>query len=209
MMTFNEMKLKLENIKVNSNQANEDFYNLLASRAVCHKYYDRPVLSLFPYEIEYYGGKPGKEIKQPYDKTNGYYKCFFDGDGRIIISEGVNGKGVVINRQFVFYSPDIIESYYFTKVGAFKAANYSVLPLKKGLPEKLFNIGPKGQSIWDFIYDEGVLKKIEVNNVTDDDYKKAKDVHFLYGASGLVEIVYDYLNGEKQSIYKNKLKSKK
>ncbi|EIZ9521806.1 hypothetical protein MRB91_004433, partial [Cronobacter sakazakii] len=54
-----------------------------------------------------------------------------------------------------------------------------------------------------------VLKKIEVNNVTDDDYKKAKDVHFLYGASGLVEIVYDYLNGEKQSIYKNKLKSKK
>ncbi|EKS1127299.1 hypothetical protein RBA27_004118, partial [Cronobacter sakazakii] len=62
---------------------------------------------------------------------------------------------------------------------------------------------------WDFIYDEGVLKKIEVNNVTDDDYKKAKDVHFLYGASGLVEIVYDYLNGEKQSIYKNKLKSKK
>ncbi|EKY3217577.1 hypothetical protein RBA43_004062, partial [Cronobacter turicensis] len=193
----------------NSNQANEDLYNLLASRAVGHKYYDSPVLSLFPYEIEYYGGKPGKEIKEPCDKTNGYYRCFFDGDGRIIISEGVSGKGVVINRQFVFYSPDIMESYYFTKVGAFKAANYSVLPLKKGLPEKLFNIGPKGQSVWSFIYDKDILKKIEVTNVTDDNYKKAKDVHFLYSNSGLVEIVYDYLNGEKQSIYKNKSKSKK
>ncbi len=206
-MTLDEMKLKFENTRANSNQVNDEFYNLLAGKATSQKNYDKPVLSLFPYEIQYYGGKPGKEIKESHEKTNGYYKCFFDDDGRIIISEKVNGKGIVTSRQFVFYSGDIIESYYFTRIGTFKAVNYSVLPLKKGLPEKLFNIASKGQSILNFTYDKENLRKIEVTNIIDGNYNKHKDVHFLYNNDELVEVVYDYLNGQKQSIYK-KLKSK-
>ncbi|EOL8946781.1 hypothetical protein ACM91X_004004 [Cronobacter dublinensis] len=208
MMTLDEMKLKFENTRANSNQINNEFYNFLAAKATSHKNYDKPALTLFPYEIEYYGGRPGKEIKESYDKSKGYYKCFLDNDGRIIISEGVSGKGVVISRQFLFYSPNVIESYYFTKIGTFKLSNYSVLPLKKGLPEKLFNIGSKGQGIWNFTYDNGNPSKIEITNVSDGNHNKAKDVYFLYDNDELVEVIYDYLNGEKQSIYK-KLKSKK
>ncbi|EOI5799590.1 hypothetical protein [Cronobacter dublinensis] len=208
MMTLNEMKLRFESVKDNSKQKNDDFYNLLESKSIHFKCYDRPILSLFPYEIEFHGGKPGKEIKEQCDKSSGYYKNYFDKEGRIIIVEQLNSKEVVINRQFIFYSHDLIERYHFTRIGTFKLVSYSVLPLKKMLPEKLFNIGLKGQAIWGFIYEGDKLKKVEVLRVTEDGHEnKVKDVHFLYNNDELCEIVYDYLNGEKQSIYK-KLKAK-
>ncbi|ELY2909942.1 hypothetical protein SMX71_004215 [Cronobacter dublinensis] len=209
MMTLSEMKLRFESVKNNSKQKSDDFYNELESKAIHFKCYDMPILSSFPYEVQFYGGKPGKEIKEQCDKSRGYYKNYFDKEGRIIIAEELNSKEVVISRQFIFYSHDLIERYHFTKIGTFKLVSYNVLPLKRTLPEKLFNIGLKGQAIWDFVYEGDKLKKVEVLRVTEDGHEnKVKDVHFLYKEDDLVEIVYDYLNGEKQSIYK-KLKSKK
>lgn len=202
-MNLNECKDVFEIVKREPQEYIEKLFNSFENNVFSFKYSCDRVFSLFPFELESFGIKPGEETDERPDASRKYYKNYRDKNNRVILIEEYNAKGDVILKEFIEYGSSQIERFSFNKIGAFKIKSYSVLKIKDGRPVKLFNIGVKGESLWDFHYKNECLEKIDVfNSKEGKEVKKARSIEFFFQKDILKEVVYDYLNGERQSIFK-------
>lgn len=189
-------KISLDSIEIASH-----YYQAALEKTSYQKISKGPLLNIRPFEAQIFGYKLGKILKQLPKIIKNTHIYYFDHADQVIMIEIYGPTEAIIHRQYYFYTDDQIESIYFNS-GAESVRNISLSIHNDHHIEKLINYATFGYSIAHYVYENEILKAINVQQKEhDQDECSTSTMIFEYDDQNLSKITQHYPNGYENIRY--------
>lgn len=155
-------------------------------------------INIRPYEIERSGFKLGKVIKKEPASLKNIYKYHFNNLNKVSLIEILDGD--LVDKEFYLYKRGEVVSYFFDSAGDIRNINLSLVENDIFIMD--FNYGKFGYSISEYIYNDGILKAVNVfqkEHDTDDGSTYVSKLEYSNG--GLESVTNIFPNNYREVIY--------
>jgi len=199
---LNQLEEKYNIITPNYGEIENDYYEIVMSNFSYKKISKGRLFNIRPFEAQQAGFKLGRELKKLPKAIKNTYVYYFNNENKVLLIEIYGQTENIINREYYFYTDNMIESIYFNS-GTKSVRNIALSKIENGLITETINYGRVDSSVSTYIYQGDLLIEIDVQQRThtQPDNIIPYKVYFEYKDGSLDKIIDKHPNGYEERRY--------